>query len=187
MFKVSQKDRLHSILTDIRKRAKEMQKLAELLDDKQIFAYYCSDKDQYQSFCTAYTIELIQRYVRDKDEQQILLASYRLLDGYTSKMGVEARRDLYARNALGNNQLIESTWKTPHESLAKIETKVINELIEVLMEIITDNPKQEGWLGLADEVVAELSERFPNGLPKKLPLPVPDYLPQQLHQRGLSH
>lgn len=184
MFDASQKQKLLEIFKDVPKRKKEMQQIVEVLEDKSTFAcYYYSD--QYQAFCEEYTIKLIQLYVRSEDEQQILLATYQLLDGYNDEIGVTERRKRYISRAAGNNKLIESDWATPSGSLQKIEKRVVVELVERLIAIVTDNQEEKGWLNLADTVKKELSERFPDGLPKELPLPLPSYLaPAPTSQRG---
>lgn len=175
MFDANQKQKLLDIFKDVPKRRKEVQQLVEVLEDKRTFVCYHYG-NQYQVFCDAYTIRLIQLYVRSEDEQQILLATYQLLDGYNDKVGVTERRERYIDRAAGHNKLIESDWATPSGSLQKIEKRIVEELVERLIEIVTDNPRKKGWLKLAGTVKQELSERFPDGRPKEFPLPPPSYL-----------
>lgn len=56
-----------------------------------------------------------------------------------------------------------------------MEVEIIEKLAERLMSAIPNTPKRIGRLNLADTVVKELSEQFPDGLPEKLPLPPPSY------------
>lgn len=174
MYDASQKEKLLSIFKDIPKEKTNMQQLVEVLEDKSAFTYY-DNSNQYQVFCEAYTIKLIQKYVRCGDEQQILLATYQLLKGYDNETGVIARRERYVREASGSNKLIKK-WDDPNSSLQKIENRIVKTLVGRLTGVITDNPEEKGWLNLAEVVKKELSERFPDGLPKNLPLPSPSYL-----------
>ena len=171
MYDASQKEKLLSIFKDIPKEKTNMQQLVETLEDKCAFTCY-DNSSQCQVFCEAYTIKLIRKYVRREEEQQILLATYRLLKGYDDEAGVIARRERYVREASGSNKLIKK-WGNPNSSLQKIENRIVETLVGRLTEIITDNPEKKGWLNLAEVVKKELSERFPDGLPQKLPLPFP--------------
>lgn len=168
-----QKGKLLDFLNDISTHDDKLEELVQLLEGIQMPGPY-PDADQYHVFCQAYTIRLLQKYVASKDEREILLALYRLLDGYESFTQVQEIHKYYAKKALGHNKLIK-VWKDPDGSLSKKEPKIIEKLAERLMNAIQSTSNNNGLLKLADDVEKELSKRFPNGLPKEFPLPLPSY------------
>lgn len=169
-----QKAKLLEILNDISTHDDKFEELVQLLEGIHIPGSY-PDADQYHIFCQAYTIKLLQKYVINKDDREILLALYRLLEGYENFTTVKALHEHYAKEAFGYNKRIK-VWKNPDSTLSKKEPKIIEKLTDRLMDVTANTPEDKGWLNLADIVVKELSERFPEGLPKKLPLPSPSYL-----------
>lgn len=172
MIDKSQTNNLKEVFAGIPLHPDNMRALVEMLDNGKSFACY-SDGDQHHMFCEMYTIRLLQKYVYSEDEREILFVAFRLLDGYDQIEKVGKRRELYAKQTFGINKLVKCTWKKPDNSLYKLEVKIIEKLTDRLIKAVTDNPESKGWLGLADIVVDELSEQFPNGLPKKIPLPKP--------------
>lgn len=166
---------IEDALKNIPKDENQIQRLVELLEGRRFRHHYPRD-NQYQVFCAAYLMKLVQIYVPNKDEQQILLAMYRLLDGYDNEIGVTDRRKQYFNKALGSNKRLKSTWTNPVSALQKIEKDLAADITKRVVEGATDNDDHKGWLNLANVVIKELSERFPNGLPSKLPLPQPSYL-----------
>lgn len=169
---------LRGIFVAMRKHKDSMQELVELLEDEQNFTCYHSDKKQYQTFCEAYTIALLEQYVRDPDVREPMLASYQLLDDYDRLKFIRDRHMRYSERAINTNKLISRTWPDPNDALQKIEDPAIDKLVDQLIEDATSNEENQGLLGLASTVVEQLKKRFPNGLPKKLPLPKPRYKEQ---------
>lgn len=180
---IVQKNNLLEILNDISTHEDRLEELVELIEGQKAVECY-PDMDQYHIFCQAYTIKLLQKYVISKDEREILLALYRLLEGYEDFETVKALHEHYAKKAFGYNKQIK-VWKDPDSSLSKKEAKIIEKLAERLIKVITDNSdsKKKGWLNLADTVVQELSRQFPDGLPKKYPLPHPSYQEQDYSKK----
>lgn len=178
MFSADKAGSLHEIFTAMRRKKKDMQELVELLEDKAVFKRYADEK-QYQQFSEAYTIELIKKYVRSPDEREIMFSTYQLLADDNAPKGIKNRRIYYATQAVGINERIQATWSKPSDSLYVIEEEIIEDIIERIVKTTTDNGKKEGWLNLAKPVVAKLKKTYPNGLPKKLPLPLPSYKAQK--------
>lgn len=180
MVDTTKSNDLRVVFVTMRTHKDSMQELVELLEDEQDFKYYHSDKNQYQTFCEAYTIALLEKYVRDSDVREPMLVSYQLLDDYDQIKRVRDRHMRYSERAADTNRLINKTWADPNDSLQDIEDKAIVNLVDQLIEAATNNKKRPGFLGLANIVVKQLKERFPNGLPQKLPLPKPRYKEQDV-------
>lgn len=175
MLDESKKSDLQQTLKDIRRDPGNMEDLFKELEDKTQLDSLFSDASQYGLFYREYTTKLIQKYVLDIDKQEIILAAYGLLDEYQKLRRVNSRRMRYAERAVGVNQLIDPTWANPDESLPNIEDKVIEHLADRLIQEATDNLEKKGWLNFTNTVANDLLERFPNGFPAELPLPVPRY------------
>jgi len=174
--------KLKDILEDIPNCISTLEDLVELLEGIQIPGPY-PDADQYHIFCQAYTIRLLRKYVVGNDSREILFASYRLLAGYENFTSIKECHEYYAEKALGHNKQIKK-WGNPNSSLQKLEKQIIEKLAERLTNVAKTKSNKKPKLNLAGEVTRELSERFPNGLPKKLPLPAPSYLaPETIPKR----
>lgn len=100
------KEKLLDILNDISTHDDKFEELVQLLEGIQIPGSY-SNADQYHVFCQAYTIKLLQTYVASKDEREILLALYQLLEGYENFTHVQDLHKYYAEKAFGHNKRIK--------------------------------------------------------------------------------
>lgn len=147
--------------------------LVETLEDTGSYAQYF-DNFQYQTFCEAYIIELINEGVFDKYKREILLASFGFLEGYYD-LDITERRSTYAEQGAGLNILVDPLWKNPISSISDIEDNAIIELIKYLNKKGVLDSEHIGKLGLASKVVDKLSKDYPNGLPEKYPLQNPQY------------
>lgn len=123
----------------------------------------------YQSFCEAYTIRLLEEYVRPQKYLYLLFATFGFLPGYRDSF----LKERYAKYAEENPNVKfkEGTkaiakLKDPSSSLQKIENEKID---EVAARLEKDISKKGGRLGFVSAVLGELAERFPAGLPEELP------------------
>ena len=128
-------------------------------------------------FGNAYIIELLRVYVPGQDNFEIMLMSFGLSQGYEDIKLMHKRRDLYAQKAVGYNDKLSADWPNPYSNLAKLEGKLLEELIGRLEKAVFASDGQRKSLGLADEVDHKLHEQFPAGLPDQYPLPLPCYVP----------
>lgn len=161
----------------MRKHKDSMEELFELLESKQALPD-CLDVGQYRTFYEAYVIALLERYVSDINEREPMLASFQLLEDYDRLKAIRDRRMRYSERAVDTNELISKGWTDPNDSLEDIEDKAIEKLVNKLMSNILDDEKKQKPLGLADTVIEQLKTQFPNGIPRKLPLPKPRYKKQ---------
>ena len=175
---MSLETRLLDTLKDLRKNRDAAQDLVwELEGSVSVDRYktlYHEDLEQYQVFCEAYIIKLLSRFVSGRDNIEILLAAFGLLQGYEDIGSVNERRVLYADKAVNTNKQISSDWADPSSSLQKIEDRIIKKLVERLLAAIGQTSGEP--LGLAANVYIDLLERFPERLPAKYPMPQPSYL-----------
>lgn len=175
-------EKAFEILKDIRKDISQTDRLIRLLEDvKKIKQYY---NDQYEQFCQIYLVMLLEDKISDQLNREIMYVAYGLLQGFENDKTIKDRHRLYAQKAYGINTYIKQ-WKNPDDSLSKHENKhIINKLAEDLIEDALANEQSKGILGFADEVIKNLSERFPEGIPLALPLPEPKFVKKDRRQKG---
>ena len=175
---MSLETRLLDTLKDLRKNRDAAQDLVwELEGSVSVDRYktlYYEDLEQYQVFCEAYIIKLLSRFVSGRDNIEILLAAFGLLQGYENIGSVNERRVLYADKAVNTNKQISSDWADPSSSLQKIEDRIIKKLVERLLTAISQASGEP--LGFAANIYIDLLDRFPERLPAKYPMPQPSYL-----------
>lgn len=186
MFKDSAKaaERLQDIFKDIRGFGKNRDKIEalvdELEDEKHWHSYYA---EKYRTFCEAYIIDLLEEYVYNVKNREILYAVYGLRIGYKDKPTIE-RCQKYATEAGQFDDRIKSYWKDPNGSLSNIEKKekVVDGLVENILKAmpINNDSNDKVFLGFANKVYNRVSLKFPNGLPTEYPLLNPRYL----HKEG---
>ncbi len=123
----------------------------------------------YQSFCEAYTIRLLEEYVRHQKYLYLLFATFGFLPGYKD-LFLKERYAKYAEEN-PNVKFKEGTkaiaeLKDPSSSLQKTENEKID---AVAARLENDISKKGGRLGFVSAVLDELAEKFPAGLPEELP------------------
>jgi len=123
----------------------------------------------YQTFCEAYTIRLLEEYIRPQQKLYLLLVVFEFLPSYRN-LGVRERHEKFVKEnpdmrfKKGTKAIAE--LKDPDSSLSKIEDKEIEQAAAQLEKNIIKNG---GRLGFVSAVLDELAERFPEGLPEELP------------------
>lgn len=123
----------------------------------------------YQTFCKAYTIKLLEEYVRPEMELSLLLAMFQLLPDYRG-LSIEERYEKFKEE--NPDAKFEKSIKPLAEladlpgSLRGKEKRIIDKLAAQLEKNISKNG---GSLGFVSTVLDELAERFPEGLPEELP------------------
>lgn len=119
----------------------------------------------YQSFCEAYTIRLLEKYLDySKRDLKLLLAILGFLPSYKN-LKVKERRIAYAKenpNVRFENNLV-SGWGDPNSRLLHIENGIIDKVAKQLDRETCQNEKP---LGLVTVVLNELAERFRQDCPK---------------------
>lgn len=105
--------------------------------------------------CEAYTIAVVQKFVHDEADAELLLASFGLLKGYEYIRSIAERREKYYRHAL-----LHKKWKTVQSTMQKQE----NDLMELLSK------KLHMAISLKKEWAA-----FLKTIPDHMDLPVPGY------------
>ncbi|MCI8980459.1 MAG: hypothetical protein HFE52_07310 [Clostridia bacterium] len=170
------------ILKDIRKDISQTDRLIRLLENGKKIKQCCND--QYEQFCKMYLVMLLEDKISDQLKREIMYVAYGLLQGFENDKTIKDRHRLYAQKAYGINAYIKQ-WKNPDDSLSKYENQhIINKLAEDLIEDALTNEQSKGILGFADEVIKNLSERFPEGIHLVLPLPEPKFVKKDSKQKG---
>ncbi len=125
------------------------------------------------AFRQKYVIELVTRFVEDKCDAEILLMALGLLKGYNSP-GISGCRMKYTKAAVGVNPHVPETWLNPDEkdngNFKNLENRLFEELAAKLSKM-----RLEGYVGLAEEVIAAMSGDFES----EIVLPVPAYVSEQ--------
>ena len=117
---------LYDVLRDIRKHPDEVETLVRALEPD-------IDEKQYdgafRSFCTAYTIQLLQLYC-SPEETDLILMSYGFLEGYEflkpdgTKTLLSARRERYYANR--NDIKPSSSYKRENVILERLTKKLVD-------------------------------------------------------------
>lgn len=171
---------LRNLFTDIRKTQNNrdnMDNLVEYLVDEETLSSCCYEKFN-QTFCEAYTIKLLEKYIHHEKDRQLMLAIYGLLDGYKN-IGIKERCKKYAKEAAEFDKRMKPYWSDANGSIRskeenKAKTGIVDKLLKEIMTAVSDD--KEVNYNLAKDVDKELSEKFPDGIPKELPLEKPLYL-----------
>lgn len=175
-------EKAFEILKDIRKDIAQTELLIRLLENEQGLKRQYGD--QYGQFCKIYLVMLLKDKILDSYAREIMYVAYGLLQGFENDKTIQDRHRLYAQKAYGINTYIKQ-WKDPDDSLSKYEnTHIISKLAEDLIEDALTNEQSKGILGFADEVIKNLSERFPEGMPQVLPIPEPKFVKKDSKQKG---
>ena len=90
-----------------------------------------------------------------------------LLQGYDSIKKFGERRIRYVEKSEGINKLTLVSWANKDNTLSKKEVEIIEGISRQLIVMTEERP-----LGLLKTVTAQLLEDYPDGLPKKFPLPL---------------
>lgn len=158
------------ILKDIRRHRDNVKELVKILEGITSIEGFHHSSDEYQTFCEAYTIYIIRKFASTEHEVEIVIAVYGMLQGYNDIKKLRDRREKYAKEAAGKNELISPDWGNKESALSKVEKRILEEIADTLNALSDDGKKK---LGLSTDV---LEKNFPNGLPKKLPLVCPKYV-----------
>lgn len=144
------------------------QALVELLENDDDIRKYKDDKGQYNVFCDAYIIKLLQKFTLNLYEEELMRIEYNFMLGYDDKNRIEERRKAYVKDAI-YNELISPEWKNISSSVYQCTGKIMERMAERIAKETTKKDNG-GYLKLSQKIVAELSEKYPNGLPPKLQL-----------------
>ena len=125
--------------------------------------------NQYDDFCNAYLKSIFLKFL-SVDDAEIMLMAYGFLDGYDDN-NLRERRKKYWENAHKTNKCFKRKKRKDKDNLLReIENDIIKRLSNILIDIVNEPEKMSDF---TNRVYENFSS---NKIPKKIPLPIPDYL-----------
>lgn len=148
---IKKQSELNQILSDIRKDITltiDLVKLLEGIPDKQ--------SKQHENFCKSYTIVLFQKYIKDKDDREMMLAACGLLKGFEfQEQQLDKRMTDYRQYAQEHNTWIKRSWVASSYA-TKYRSKLNEIVIKLEQDLTSDIAKNKGKLGIIEEVSEKL-------------------------------
>lgn len=155
---------LYKILWELHNHINKSDAMDKLIKELENFPQITKEKSL--DFCKSYVILVIEKYIDDINDREMLLASYGLLKGLEFKPRKLYRRmRIYRDNAQNYNAFCKNTLELENDSFSTICRNELRRITIKLEEKLTNaKNKNNGKLGLIDKV------------PAKLELPEPIYL-----------
>lgn len=116
----------------------------------------------FTAYCENYIFELLQRYVQNEYDREIMFAAYRLLPGYEKIEKLKDLHKLYANRAFSYNKYVKKTWPNPDDNLRKKENEIIKKLATKLVNKAYDDEQELCKLGLAEKVSLNMPQIIPS-------------------------
>ena len=158
-------------------RCERQRELIELLEGRDCCRRTEYSAEQLCFICDVYIRELLDTYLFDAQKVEIVLAAFGMLEGCSVNEPYSRRHIWYVNQAFGVNEYITQSWYDEaqrgkdNNPRKKEDDSYFVTVAEKLMQA-----GRVGALGLFDNILASLQEKYPEGIPDKITPVTPKYI-----------